>query len=363
MGRSISSVSGIVLLFLTMAFFACNGKVNAQSADIQGIVMDHDNGQPLEGAHIIIQSQSSPDSGDVQVAASDANGLYQISGIEPGEYILRVSYIGYLTHEDTLDLEAEQRERMSVVLRRDPRDSLLTDPRPIDATVTLEHTASGETAVLNDSLFKYANDAYAWNFWTTMELHPEETYRLTAKETDGDSIGVKVTLPPDYPTPLVQLAPEEIDDPDLVYIDGIEHLADVQTIYRIRHPQTGQYLFSFPHVQDTVDTPDADYLITIDPDEDLEIIQERIGDVNDEEIEITKQISVAVAGPGWPFFPGLNENVIALPEGISNVKNGTGYVAGIVSKTFPYKSCFDEKGERVPCSLEESIRSAAESNQ
>jgi hypothetical protein len=36
----------------------------------------------------------------------------------------------------------------------------------------------------------------------------------------------------------------------------------------------------------------------------------------------------------------LDDVLYALPEGISNVENGLGYMFGMVSKTIPYESCF-----------------------
>lgn len=65
-----------------------------------------------------------------------------------------------------------------------------------------------------------------------------------------------------------------------------------------------------------------------------------------------KQIFTASAGPDFIDFGQTDERVIALPQGISNVINGTGYLAGIVSKTVPYERCVDENGQFMPCELQ-----------
>lgn len=62
-----------------------------------------------------------------------------------------------------LDLHADtQWVRVMPVL-----DSLVThNPEPIDAHVTLTREMTGETTVLDDSLFFYGSFAYAWNYRT-----------------------------------------------------------------------------------------------------------------------------------------------------------------------------------------------------
>ncbi|MCW9705406.1 hypothetical protein [Fodinibius salsisoli] len=63
------------------------------------------------------------------------------------------------------------------------RDSLYFSPRPLDAEVTLENVATGQSVVMNDSLFSPLQGVYVYNFWTKMKLEPEQTYRLTARHT------------------------------------------------------------------------------------------------------------------------------------------------------------------------------------
>ncbi|MEX0720061.1 MAG: TonB-dependent receptor [Balneolaceae bacterium] len=88
------------LIFVPL--FLCSQFAAAQSISIRGIISDDQTGNPLEMANVTLESIS----GDIQRgAATDRNGLYEISSLETGQYILRVSYIGYLTHIDTLDIE------------------------------------------------------------------------------------------------------------------------------------------------------------------------------------------------------------------------------------------------------------------
>jgi len=96
--------------------------IMAQSAIIQGIITDDTSGQPLEGANIIVRESSSE---ETRGMASDQNGFYQITGLNPGEYVIRISYIGYIVQEDTLMLSGGERMTISRTLVRD--DELLDE--------------------------------------------------------------------------------------------------------------------------------------------------------------------------------------------------------------------------------------------
>jgi len=234
------------------------------------------------------------------------------------------------------------------------RDSFFLSPDdPIDAIVTLEHISeNGKTETLNDSLFHFGRDAYAWNFWTTMNLEPAQTYRLKAESLDGKTSSVTVTLPEDFPTPAIEA--EYNSQKEYLIIQGVENLADVHSNHQIQRNQSNdQFMLTFSHHQDTATTrlPQSEYTLQINPSkatENLELLFEE-----DPYNVLQREIFIASAGPDWHFFPNINEETIALPDGISNVENGVGYVVGIVSKTIPWEiSCFDTiDGEPIkfPC--------------
>ncbi len=92
----------------------------AQSAAIQGIISDRSDGQPLDGANIVLQEVGDPDS--FRGTVTDRNGFYQMSGITPGRHSVRISYIGYTAYEDTLSLEADQRLTLTVSLAADDEE-------------------------------------------------------------------------------------------------------------------------------------------------------------------------------------------------------------------------------------------------
>jgi hypothetical protein len=229
------------------------------------------------------------------------------------------------------------------------RDDLLLKPGPINITVSLEHVETGENVVMNDSLFSFAHGTMAWNFWTTMNLQPEQTYRLTATDSDGLASKAQVTLPADYPTPLVliEYAQGSSSEPSTatVFLEGVERLADVRTVY-------GRTWF--PHLKDTVRMASDHFRVVIDLSEDLQVLSTLSpGEPLESLIDSSARIFIASAGTDYHYFGSISEKVISLPDGVSNIEKGIGYLAGIVSKTIPIESCKAENNQNIiPCDPE-----------
>ena len=80
-----------ILLILALAL---NSLLAQGTATIQGRVTDQDTGEPLVGVNIIVQ-------GTYWGSSSDENGSYLITGVQPGQYDLQVTYIGYKTYQQT----------------------------------------------------------------------------------------------------------------------------------------------------------------------------------------------------------------------------------------------------------------------
>lgn len=236
------------------------------------------------------------------------------------------------------------------------RHSFLLSPEPLDVTVTLEHLGTGgEMSILNDSLFYYGQNAYAWNFWTTMNLQPAQTYRLSAEGPDGSVSMVTVTLPDDFPDPVIEIDLEENEE--YILVTGVENLADVHSSHELYHELSNvTSVFSFNHHQDSLaNFSQSDrHMVLLNPSEAREYLETYI-EQNPYTV-LQREVYVASAGPEWHFFPNLVEEVIELPDGISNVENGVGYVVGIVSKRVPWEMlCFegelDDFGQPIanPC--------------
>lgn len=233
------------------------------------------------------------------------------------------------------------------------REELTAEPGPIDAVVTLEDITGGTAAEMNDSLFAFADGRFAHNFWTPMELQPGHRYRLTAESSDGSFSRAETSLPADFPTPRVSIellsTLQPIPVKATVIVEGVGQIADVRTVYN------DLYL---SHLQDTLRRSSGDIHIVMDPREDFQSLVNYAPEASlltflSSSSPYEPRIFIAAAGPDYRYFGSVDDKIIALPEGVSNVENGLGYLGGILSKTIPYKSCTEETStDIVPCPLE-----------
>ncbi len=79
-------------------FIFVSMQVIAQNARITGSITDAGTGNALPGANVLIKDSH-------MGSASDRNGVYIIRNVAPGVYTLRVTYIGYETVEEQIEVE------------------------------------------------------------------------------------------------------------------------------------------------------------------------------------------------------------------------------------------------------------------
>ena len=91
--RNIYRTTAIISLFINL--------IMAQTVNIRGVVKDAANGSPLTGANVIVVGTSIG-------TATDADGKYAIPNLNPGAYILKAAYIGYLEEIDSLSIAGEK---------------------------------------------------------------------------------------------------------------------------------------------------------------------------------------------------------------------------------------------------------------
>jgi len=222
------------------------------------------------------------------------------------------------------------------------RELVSMPPVKPEMRVTLEKMESGASTVMNDSLFRLPNGINYLNVWTTMDIDPEQTYRLVAERPDGAASSVTVTLPEDFQTPELQIFGSGCTAS--LRIRGVERLADVQSKWHIRFYFSGRAddrYFSIPYRSQVFSGSTGNYSVLIDTNWELSRIGEQMVSTPDSARLIYRRLFVASGGPEWVADVGsLSELEYALPEGFSNVENGIGYVVGIVSKTIPFETCF-----------------------
>jgi len=102
----------LLLTGFVWVLFAGGPTFAQQSATLTGSVEDP-NGQPLPGANVVLVDS---DYG----TAVGAEGSYSITGIEPGTYTLRVTFVGYETIEEEITFESGEEVTRTFALDRAP---------------------------------------------------------------------------------------------------------------------------------------------------------------------------------------------------------------------------------------------------
>ncbi len=99
-------LAALLLLFPTVP------SAFAQSATISGRVLDEQR-HPLPGAVVQLESQLATD-------VADTEGFYELTNVPPGRHVIRVSYIGYRTEQQTVEVEGGDVRGVDFVLLEDP---------------------------------------------------------------------------------------------------------------------------------------------------------------------------------------------------------------------------------------------------
>ncbi len=91
---------------------------------------------PLPGANVFLKGTALGD-------ASDLKGYYEIFRIPPGAYTIRVSYVGYKTREETLQVTEGESKKL---------DLLLSPDMVQGGTLTITAQAEGQVAAINQQI-------------------------------------------------------------------------------------------------------------------------------------------------------------------------------------------------------------------
>lgn len=231
------------------------------------------------------------------------------------------------------------------------RESIDEPPNAEGIQVTLQNLQRGETVAMNDSIFTSRN---VLNYWTIMDIENEQSYRITAKHSDGKSSQVTVTTPKDLPTVFVNvITPAPIEA--RIYInDSIEHIADIQSVwYVILNPETEnrRRVYRFP-IRNTLRHTSSffgSYYASANWEEEEEQIEQSVGGA---EIKVaSRQFFVASGGPEWNDSLSTIDDLEYFIDGTaSNVENGLGYVVGINSGWYQQVTCLNsDRSGYAPC--------------
>ena len=103
-------------LICLLAFLCITLPCSAQdSASLTGQVIDSDDGSPLFGANVLLNT---PDGTIIQGVVADPDGRFQMTDIPPGDYTLNVSYVAYVGFDLSFSLTTGEVRTINAVLTR-----------------------------------------------------------------------------------------------------------------------------------------------------------------------------------------------------------------------------------------------------
>lgn len=197
--------------------------------------------------------------------------------------------------------------------------------------VQLREHASGEVKTLNDSLFRFGTNVYAYNYWIADSVSPNQVYSITATSEDGAESKAEVHTPsrleiPEVTTPsggeniMVSGTTE-----DSVVVAKSNYLVQPITPMGCA-PETS---VSVSHINNLILRPDGEYIFRA---ENSGAIAAELGTSRGGFIVNRRSVEVVTSTSDWPNGSFLSEWEITIPQILSNVENGTGVVAGVAKR-------------------------------
>lgn len=232
-------------------------------------------------------------------------------------------------------------------------------PEIPDMKVILEDLADGSAVLMENKLVQFGNQFNVINSWTDKVIQAGHTYSIKAQNPNGSQSQAIVTIPASFPIPkLLTISVPGIPSEFFLFIDDVDHLADVQSRwhYRLSTPfweEERFEVFSLKERTIEVEETPGSYLVELTPDEEKEYIMDNslVLSIPGGQIEfLENQIYIASAGPEWDEnVSNLDDLIYNLPDGFSNVENGLGYMVGIFSRNIPFRTCLNEQRELTGC--------------
>lgn len=210
-------------------------------------------------------------------------------------------------------------------------------PEELDVTVRLENTDREQTWVLQDSLMEVFRGEPQHNFWTTAPIDTSTLYRLTVRNSEGETTIASTTTPAGPPSIEVQGAirlpcttPRAANQFE-VTVEEAKELAAL----RMRYYQSvfgPTEIFEFDHYDDAKQTEDG-YTGQINYFRDLQSARQQ---PDQQCIADSAKVIAAAGGPDWPEWARYSDATIsqvARPDSFTNVTGGHGTIAGVYTDT------------------------------
>ena len=225
-----------VLIALPFATFA----QNVNNHNVSGTIIDGENGEPLPIA--AVQILSLPDSTQAKGVVTDMDGNFSATSVKNGKYIVRVSYIGYITSETPLNITGKSARNIvmeDIELRSDA--NLLAE-----TTITAEVPkvqAVKDTIMFNSAAYRLSEGASVQELIKKLpgvDIDSDGNMTVNGKAVTQILINGKEYLGDDITTLLENLPANVIDrlktyekKSDLARITGIDD-GEEQTVFDLQ---------------------------------------------------------------------------------------------------------------------------------
>lgn len=146
-------LSSIVLCLCVFSFVSAQ---NNSLHNVSGLTIDSDLDEPLPIA--AVQILSLPDSSQAKGVVSDMDGYFSATGLKNGNYLIRVSYVGYKTYESNLNLTSSSAKDIDL-----GKIMVFSDAQLLKETVIVAEVpkvqAIKDTLVFNSAAYRVSEGA------------------------------------------------------------------------------------------------------------------------------------------------------------------------------------------------------------
>lgn len=226
------------------------------------------------------------------------------------------------------------------------RNSIITEKAPERAKVTITRIKTGDIIELRDSLLNPRPGVFLLNYYTTKEIFPAEDYLFKAENKEGKASTASITIPADFPLPLVHRF--ENSPIARIYVNGVENLSSACVYYYFLAESTGKIHKEIVPQHSDIRSTETGFVVYSYPQADMSEISSYHNSLTAGIQHLWQEVQIVSGNSNWPDYENFDEDDY-LPHENSNINNGTGILAGAVSKTVPFQSCYDDEGGIIAC--------------
>ena len=203
----------------------CSLVAVAQKVALNGLVMDASLNEPLSGASVVLLQPK--DSAQATGASTDLEGKFKLPSVKSGNYILRISFMGFQTYYRNITLPKGNKSINLGTISLEEDSKLMKEAEVTAKLAQVEMSA--DTFIYNAEAFRMPEGAMLEELVKKLpgaEIDDEGNIKINGKSVskimvDGKEYSVKVN--------------EFIFIVELDGLNGRDRLAEIAPVYSIAH--------------------------------------------------------------------------------------------------------------------------------